>query len=68
MLITCKEFSEVMGIEYLQASNILKVLTTRGVAVESGTQNTTQRGRPTIIYEVPDSVTINLSAGTICEG
>jgi len=67
MLVTCKQFSDLMGVEYLQASNILKVFTTKGVAVEVSTNRTNKRGRPTIIYDVPENITMDLIAGTILE-
>ena len=67
MLVTCKQFSELMGVEYLQASNILKVFTTKGVAVEVSTNKINKRGRPTIVYDVPDNVTMDLLQGTIFE-
>ena len=67
MKVTCKQLSELLQVDYLQASNLLKILTTKGVAVESATNKTNQRGRPTIIYSVPDSININLPTGKIRE-
>ena len=67
MKITCKQLSEILRVDYLQASNLLKILTTKGIAIESDTNKTNRRGRPTIIYSVPDSININLSLGKIRE-
>ena len=65
MLVTCKQLSEILGVEYLQASSILKVLTTKGIAKESSTIKQQNRGRPTIVYEVPDVTNIDLITGEI---
>ena len=67
MLITCKKLSEMLRIDYLQASSLLKVLTTKGIATEADTNKTNKRGRPTIIYKIPSSININLSTGKISE-
>ena len=63
MLVTCKQLSEILDVEYLQASSILKVLTTKGIAKESSTIKQKNRGRPTIVYEIPNITTINLIKG-----
>jgi predicted ArsR family transcriptional regulator len=68
MLVTCKQLSEILDVEYLQASSIMKVLTTKGVATESSTIKQKNRGRPTIVYEIPDITTINLVKGIITGG
>jgi predicted ArsR family transcriptional regulator len=65
MLVTCKQLSEILDVEYLQASSILKVLTTKGIATESSTIKQQNRGRPTIVYEVPDVTNIDLITGEI---
>jgi|TARA_B110001454_G_C12303605_1_gene260564 predicted ArsR family transcriptional regulator len=65
MLVTCKQLSEILGVEYLQASSIMKVLTTKGVATESSTIKQKNRGRPTIVYEIPNITTIDLVRGII---
>ena len=68
MLVTCKQLSEILDVEYLQASSILKVLTTKGIATESSTIKKKNRGRPTIVYDVPDNTSIDLITGTITGG
>lgn len=65
MNITCKQLSNILGVDYLQASSLLKVLTTKGVAEEAATNRTNKRGRPTIVYSVPDNIIIDLSTGKI---
>lgn len=65
MLVTCKQLSEILDVEYLQASSIMKVLTTKGIATESSTIKQKNRGRPTIVYEIPSITTINLVKGII---
>ena len=67
MKVTCKQLAEILQVDYLQASNLLKILTIKGIAVESDTKKTKQCGRPTIIYSVPDSININLPSGKIRE-
>jgi predicted ArsR family transcriptional regulator len=67
MKITCRELSRILEVDYLQASNLLKVLTNKGIAEEADTNRTSKRGRPTIVYSVPDNITINLSSGQIKE-
>ena len=68
MLVTCKQLSEILDVEYLQASSILKVLTTKGIAIESSTIKKKNRGRPTIVYDVPDITSRALITGTITGG
>ena len=65
MIITCRELAENLGIEYLQASCVIKMLLSVGVAEEAERVKCTGRGRPTVKYRVPDKITINLKKGTV---
>ena len=68
MKVTCRELSGLLDINYLQASSILKVLTSKGVAHKVDTQKTKKKGRPTVVYDMPDITNINLSTRSICKG
>ena len=61
--ITCRELSSLFGVDYLQASSIIKFLLKQGVAVESEKNKGEGRGRPTIRYKIPETVTINFTTG-----
>lgn len=65
MKITCKEVSKLFGVDYLQASGLLKILIKNGVCEVSGKSRSSSRGRPTVEYKLPRSVTIDFSSGTI---
>ena len=68
MLLTCKQLASNLGVDYLQASSIIKVLIKSGVASISKTIKGEGRGRPTVSYEVPERVIIDLSTGEVSEG
>ncbi|MQF98553.1 MAG: hypothetical protein FI729_03360 [SAR202 cluster bacterium] len=65
MKVTCKEISELFGVDYLQASGLLKILIKSGVCEISGENRSSGRGRPTVEYKLPRSVTIDFSSGKI---
>ena len=65
MVITCRELARVLGVDYLQASSVMKVLIKSGVASVSDNVKSGGRGRPTIEYKVPSTVTINLETGQV---
>jgi len=67
MLLTCRQLAETLGVDYLQASSIIKVLISSGVGFESKSVKSGGRGRPTVTYEVPQEIYINLSTGKIRE-
>ena len=68
MKITASELSGILDIEYLQASLLLKMLLQTGVASEAEAVRSNKRGRPTIKYNVPDIITINLFEGRVEHG
>ena len=68
MLLTCKELALKLGIDYLQASSIIKVLVKSGVGSASESIRGEGRGRPTVSYEVPRRVTIDLWTGEVSKG
>ena len=65
MIITCRELAENLGIDYLQASCVIKMLVSVGVAEEAERVKCKGRGRPTVKYRIPDKITINLNEGTV---
>ena len=67
MVITCKELAEIMGIDYLQASCVIKMLIKLGVASESEKIKRGGRGRPTIKYSIPEVIKINFVTGEVKE-
>ena len=64
MTITCKEFANRFDIDYLQASSIIKLLLKHGVAKKSDKIMSGNRGRPTVKYDIPDNIIINLKDGS----
>jgi predicted ArsR family transcriptional regulator len=63
MLITCKQFAQTFNVSYLQASSTIKVLMKTGVATEASTLKQEGRGRPTVQYDIPNSIVINIQTG-----
>ena len=65
MIITCRELAENLGVSYLQASCVIKMLISVGVASESEKVKGKGRGRPTVKYDIPDVITIDLKRGEV---
>ena len=63
MLITCKQFAQTFNVSYLQASSTIKVLMKTGVATEASTLKQKGRGRPTVQYNIPNSIIIDIERG-----
>ena len=59
MKLTIKEFAEKIGVEYVVASSVLRFMVDKGQAVVVG-KITKGRGKPTLVYEVPEKVEISL--------
>ena len=65
MVITCRELADIFGIDYLQASSIVKMLIKTGAASELGCVKGRGRGRPTVRYTIPDVAQINFATGEV---
>ena len=59
-VMTVREFSEVTKIKYLDATILTKLMIARGVAKKVDSIKTGGKGRPTPIYQYPESFTINI--------
>ena len=64
--VTIKQLATELNVEYAQAAGLVHVMIAKGVARENGKQrNVTTAGKackPSTIYEIPNSFTINLVA------
>lgn len=61
MVLTVNEFANRIGVEYVIASSVLKYLVITGDVQTVGSRKTaTGKGKPSILYEVPDTVSLNL--------
>ena len=65
MIITCRELADIFGIDYLQASSIVKMLVKTGAASELESIKGRGRGRPTVRYTIPDVARINFVTGEV---
>ena len=65
MIVTCRQLAKLFGIDYLQASSVIKMLIATGVATESDSIKKAGRGRPTIQYVIPSAVNINFNTGEV---
>lgn len=63
MILTVNEVAQKLGVEYITATAIVKLMVTQGAAKEVGKRPTaTGKGKPSTMYEVPDTFTITLKA------
>jgi len=65
MIVTCRELAEIFGIDYLQASSVVKLLIKTGTATEIELVKGEGRGRPTVRYAIPSKATINFVTGEV---
>lgn len=62
MQVTTKQFARMHDVDYIQASNFIKFLHLKGVVKEVRRDRPKGgRGRPTIVYDVPDTINLKLS-------
>lgn len=62
MQVTTKQFARMHDVDYIQASNFLKFLFQKGVVREVRRDRPKSgKGRPTIVYEVPETINLKLS-------
>lgn len=63
MKMTVNQLADILGVEYAIASSFIKLLELRGLATAVGKQkpkNTTGRGKPSTIFDIPKSVEIKI--------
>ena len=61
MKITAKELSEKHGVDAVVANSVLRFLAQKGIAKISETRpSASGKGKPTNVYEMADSVTLDL--------
>jgi hypothetical protein len=59
--ITTNELREIKGFKnQVEANGVMNLLRTTGNAVEVGKKKPKGRGKPSIIYEIPQTVTIEM--------
>ena len=68
MLLTCRELAKTLGVDYLQASSIIKVIIKSGVGSVSDSIKSGCRGRPTVTYDIPRKIFIDLGTGEVTKG
>lgn len=60
---TVNDLCKKTGIEYATAMGLVKVMLVLGIAnVHSKRKTLTGKGKPSIVYEIPDEFTINLNS------
>lgn len=58
---TVKQLAEAIGVEYLMASSLVKLMVSKGVAkAVDKLPSEKGKGKPSVIYEIPDSFEISL--------
>lgn len=63
MKMTVNQLADILGVEYVVASSFIKLLEVKGLATAVGKQkpkNTTGRGKPSTIYDIPQVVEIKI--------
>jgi len=62
MKITVKQLGENLGVEYMVASNLMKLAVLTNQAKEVGSiSSPSGKGKPSAVFEVSDVLTFNLS-------
>jgi len=67
MKMTCRQLASCLGVDYLQASSIIKLLIKSGLSCKSGKVSAGGRGRPSIAYEIPEKIEIDFLTGIVKE-
>jgi hypothetical protein len=64
MQVTANQLAKQLGVEYVVAASLLKLAVSTGQGEEAGKLKTslTGKGKPSTVYEVPDVLTISLTA------
>lgn len=65
--VTAIQLAERLGVDYVVASSLLKLMVSRGVAREVGKIKTslTGKGKPSTVYEIPGEFTLSLSSPVV---
>lgn len=65
--VTAIQLAERLGVDYVVASSLLKLMVSRGAAKEVGKIKTslTGKGKPSTVYEIPSEFTLSLSAPAV---
>lgn len=63
MKVTVKELQKKTGLDYVTAASVLKLAVLTGQGTEAGKIKTslTGKGKPSTVYEVPDTLTFDLT-------
>jgi len=61
--VTVNQLAAQLGVEYVVAASLLKLLVSQGAATEAGKIKTSLsgKGKPSTVYEIPDTFTLNLN-------
>lgn len=55
---TTQEIAVVLGVDYIVATGLIRYLRQKGIAKEVGTRPTKGKGKPSTIFSVPATVTL----------
>lgn len=61
--VTAIQLAQRLGVDYVVAASLLKLMVSKGVAKEAGKIKTslTGKGKPSTLYEIPSEFTLSLS-------
>jgi hypothetical protein len=61
---TTKQFADAVGIDYMDASNLTRLLVKLGVVTDTGevVNNPSGKGKGSKVYTYPQQVTLNMTA------
>lgn len=62
MRVTVSSLATQLGVDYGVANSLLKYMQLKGVAKEVDKVKTSGKGKPSTVYEIPETFTIDLSA------
>lgn len=65
MQVTANQLAKQLGVEYVVAASLLKLVVSTGQGKEVGKVKTSLsgKGKPSTVYEIPDTLTISLTSG-----
>jgi hypothetical protein len=65
MQVTSKELAEITGIDPIVTNGFISFLSKRGIIKEAGRKYSVGgRGKPSIVWEIPETLTISLGGKT----
>lgn len=63
MILTTNEFAALHEVDYAVAAGTLKFLLAKGIVTEAGSRpNPTGKGKPSALFNVPETATVTLKA------